>query len=130
MPSLYGTIQLDFTRRRKDAKKDRLRKRFASGRICEPKGVGAWKVHNPVLFMTFLGVFESWREPYRFQLSRSGLANGPIQMGLTQRREDAKKDRAKMSTAPVSVREPKGLGAWKVPILPFWGFSLRLSVLA
>jgi hypothetical protein len=30
----------------------------------------------------------------------------------------------------VSVREPKGLGAWKVPILPFWGFSLRLSVLA
>jgi hypothetical protein len=63
-------------------------------------------------------------------LARGCSLYGPIQMDFTRRREDAKKDRPKASTAPVSVREPKGLGAWKVPILPFWGFSLRLSVLA
>ncbi len=38
---------MDLTRRRKDAKKDRPRKRLAPRRICEPKGVGDWEVRDP-----------------------------------------------------------------------------------
>jgi hypothetical protein len=49
-----------------------------------------------------------------------------IQSQLTPRRKDAKQDRPRMRTAPVRIREPRGLGGWngRISELLAWYFLL------
>ncbi len=60
-------MQLDLTRRRKNAKKDRPRKRLARCRICESKGVGDWKVRDPSIVWLSLASLRLGVNPIDFK---------------------------------------------------------------